>query len=255
MDYGSQHSDFLKRRQPGTGQWLLDSTEYQTWLESTEQTLFCPGIPGVGKTILTSIVIDHLEGTFTTDLTVGIAYIYCNYRRQEEQVIDILFASLLKQLSRGRTSLPDCVKGIYDTHKDKRTRPSLNEILMALHSLAAIYSRIFIIVDALDECQHSDGCRQEFLTQLFSLQGKCGANLFMTSRFIPEIVDRFKTASVSLEIRANTKDIERYLEGHIEQLPRCVQQDPKLRQKITTEISGAVDGMYVSSRFKERFKH
>src|SRR5947209_377555 len=60
VEYGTQQSDFLRRRQAGTGQWLLKSTEYQTWLNSGKQTLFCPGIPGAGKTILTSIVVDDL---------------------------------------------------------------------------------------------------------------------------------------------------------------------------------------------------
>jgi hypothetical protein len=28
INYDPQQSDYLKRRQPGTGQWLLDSAEY-----------------------------------------------------------------------------------------------------------------------------------------------------------------------------------------------------------------------------------
>ncbi|KAF2182132.1 hypothetical protein K469DRAFT_520620, partial [Zopfia rhizophila CBS 207.26] len=44
----------------GTGQWLLDSKEFQTWLKTSNQTLFCLGILGAGKTILTSIVVDDL---------------------------------------------------------------------------------------------------------------------------------------------------------------------------------------------------
>ncbi|KAL7945818.1 hypothetical protein V8C42DRAFT_357458 [Trichoderma barbatum] len=245
FDYGLQHSDFLKKWQPGTGKWLLDSTEYQTWMRTRKQTLFCPGIPGAGKTILTSIAVDHLEKTFKTDPSIGIAYIYCNYRRHEEQVIEKLLASLLKQLSQGQHSLPGCVRGMYNQHKGKWTRPSLSEILAALHSVAEMYSRVFIIVDALDECQDSDGCRQTFITELFKLQEKCEANLFMTSRFIPEIVGRFKAASASLEIRASTEDIERYLKSNISQLPTFIQKNPELQQKIATGISEVVDGMFL----------
>jgi hypothetical protein len=60
-DYSSQQSDFLRRRQMGTGQWLLDSTDYKQWVAAIQQTLFCPGIPGAGKTILTSVVVDDLH--------------------------------------------------------------------------------------------------------------------------------------------------------------------------------------------------
>jgi hypothetical protein len=52
IDYGPQQSDHLRRRQPGTGQWLLNSAEFQTWLETDKQTLFCSGIPGAGKVLL-----------------------------------------------------------------------------------------------------------------------------------------------------------------------------------------------------------
>src|SRR6202034_3115190 len=105
VDYGPQQSDYLKRRQRGTGQWLLDSAKYQTWLNIGRQALFCLGIPGAGKTILTSIIVDDLITRFQNDPTVNIVYIYCNFQRKDEQKIDDLLASLLKQLAQGQSSL------------------------------------------------------------------------------------------------------------------------------------------------------
>jgi hypothetical protein len=70
-DYATQQSDLINRRQAGTEQWLLDSTEFQKWLAARKPTLFCPGIQGVGKEML---------------------------------------ISLLKQLSQKRSSIPNCVK-------------------------------------------------------------------------------------------------------------------------------------------------
>jgi hypothetical protein len=246
VDYGPQQSDYLKRRQRGTGQWLLDSAEYQTWLNIGKQTLFCPGIPGAGKTILTSIVVDDLNTRFLADQNVGIAYLYCNFRRRDEQSAEDLLASLLKQLTREQFSLPDRVKTLYDQHRKKRMRPSFDEISRVLQSVAAMCSQVFIVVDALDECQVSDGCRTKFLTEIFNLQAKCGVHLFVTSRFILEITEVFKS-STSLEIRATRDDVERYLEGHMQQLPSFVQRNQQLQGEIKTGISEAVDGMYVTS--------
>lgn len=246
IDYGHQHSDFLERRQSGTGQWLLDSAEYQTWLNSGKQTLFCPGIPGAGKTILTSIVVDDLSTRFLTDSSTGISYIYCNFRRQDEQKLDDLLASLLKQLAESQSSLPKAVQDLYNRHKAKRTRPSLDEISKCLKSVAETYSKAFIIVDALDECQVSDGCRKRFLSELFNLQTNCAANIFATSRFVPEITDKFDQG-MSLEIRASKDDVKRYLEGHMGELASFVQNNQQLREEIKTGISEAVDGMYVPS--------
>lgn len=100
VNYGPQQSDFLGRRQPGTGEWLLDTPEFRTWRDTSGQTLFCPGIPGAGKTTLTSTVADYLVTMFRDDNTVGIAYFYCNFRRQDEQTAKDLLALLLKQLAK-----------------------------------------------------------------------------------------------------------------------------------------------------------
>jgi hypothetical protein len=121
IDYAPQLNDFIARRQVGTGLWLLNSTEYQTWVETNKQTLFCPGIPGAGKTILTSIVVEELTTRFQNYKSTGIAYRYCNFRCQHEQKVVDLLASLLKQLTQDRSSLPDTIKSLYDSHLDKRT--------------------------------------------------------------------------------------------------------------------------------------
>src|ERR1700728_972587 len=104
VDYGPQQSDYIKRRQAGTGQWLLNSTEYQAWLKTSKQTLFCPGIPGAGKTILMSIVIDNLITMFGSNENVGIAYIYCNFKQRDVQTAEGLLRSLLKQLAQEQFS-------------------------------------------------------------------------------------------------------------------------------------------------------
>src|ERR1044072_1546253 len=120
VEYGAQQSEFLRRRQPGTGQWLLKSTEYQSWLNSGKQTLFCPGIPGAGKTILTSIVVDDLPRRFQSETKIGIAYLYCNFRRKDEQKIEDMLASLLKQLAECQSFLSRSVEELYNGHKKKR---------------------------------------------------------------------------------------------------------------------------------------
>lgn len=246
VDYGTQQTDFLARWQEETCQWFLDSEEYQAWLNTSKQTLFCPGIPGAGKTILATIVIHNLITLFQNDPTINIAYIYCDFRRKHEQRVEDLLSSLLKQLVQEQPSLPHIVKGLYGRHRNKRTRPSLEEISMTLQSVTIMYSRVFIIVDALDECEVYDGCRARFLSEIFNFQAKCAANLFVTSRFIPEILDRFKN-DVSLEIRARDEDVQRYLAGHMTRLPSFVSSSPGLEDEIKATISKAVDGMWVNS--------
>jgi Cdc6-like AAA superfamily ATPase len=229
IDYASQQTDLISRRQEGTGQWLLESNEFQQWLGKSKQTLFCPGMPGAGKTMIASIAVDHLCTRLLNDDSVGVAYLYCNFNRREEQKPTDLLLSLLKQLLQERTSAPEGAKSLYERHERKRTRPSFDEISKVLHSIITEYSRVFIIIDALDE-----------------YQAKTGLSLFATSRFIPEITKAFE-GSIKLEVRASDEDVQRYLDGHMSELPLCVSRSPSLQEQIKTGIIKTVDGMYVPS--------
>lgn len=198
--------------------------------------------------MLTSVVAEELTTRFRNDNGIGIAYLYCNFQHQDEQKIDNLLTSLLKQLAESQPSLPGTVKDLYDQHQTKRTRPSLIEILGSLQSVAMMFSRVFIVIDALDECQVSQGCRTKLVSEMFSLQAKCGVNLFATSRFIPEITERLQ-GSISLEICASEYDVRSYIDGHISHLPSFVGRSPDLQEEVKDAIVNAVDGMYVVLMF------
>jgi hypothetical protein len=143
-----------------------------------------------------------------------------------------------------QSSVPEDVKTLYERHRDKRTQPSIEEISKALQSVIAGYSRSFIAIDALDECQASDGGRKQLLSEIFNHQDKTGANLFATSQFIPEIKREFE-GSLLLEIRASDEDVERYLDSYMSLLPSFVAYNFELQNEIKTEIIKAVNGMYV----------
>ena len=241
IDYAPQQNDLISKREQGTGEWFLNSKEFQKWLKKG-QTLFCPGIPGAGKTILTSIIVEYLCAEFLNDANIGIAYLYCNFRRQHEQKPEDLLLSLLKQLIQERPSVPEKIRSLYERHRDKRTRPSFDEVSKALHSAVSDYSTTFILIDGLDECQVSDGSRKRLMSEIFNLQAKTGANFFATSRYIPDIIKEFE-GSISLEIRANDGDVRRYLDGKISRLRPFVLRNTTLQEEIRTEIINAVDGM------------
>ncbi|KAF9889739.1 hypothetical protein FE257_007045 [Aspergillus nanangensis] len=244
IDYALQQSDFFIRRQEGTGEWFLQSSEFQQWLKEKNQTLFCRGMPGAGKTILTSIVIQHLHNTFRHDPTCGIAYLFCNFRQQYEQKSTDLVLSLLKQLVQEQPSMPEIVKDLYNNYKLKRTRPPSDEVFEALRSVIKSYSRVFIIVDALDECQNSSEGRKMFLSNVSKLQAKTGLNFFATSRFMQEIEKEFK-GNIMIEIRARDTDVQNFLEGKMQAFRSLVTKDRPLQEEIKKRIAKAVDGMFL----------
>ncbi|KAM3075100.1 hypothetical protein ACMFMG_007443 [Clarireedia jacksonii] len=280
IDYTLQHRDCLEKRQPGTGQWLLDSAEYlswlerhhffsqrlqgdfqqrqdsaayQSWLKTNKQTLFCPGIPGAGKTITTAIVVNDLYARFQNDPDIGIAYIYCDFELQDEQKPKHLLASLLRQLIPS-SSMPNIVKSLYSQHKGKRERVSIHDIRLALFHVVRAYSRTFIIIDALDERQVCYKGREDFLSYLSFLQKEAHSqvNVFATSRPLPDITWHFEEyfeGYLSQEIRAKDDDIHRYIDGQIShhRRPR-ISKYPDLQQVIRKEVVKAADGQFLLAK-------
>ncbi|PTB62782.1 hypothetical protein BBK36DRAFT_1172080 [Trichoderma citrinoviride] len=242
LNYGPQHSDFFHRRQPGTGQWLLESEEYRTWLTESDKTLFCVGIPGSGKTILTAIVVEDLRNRTSNEASIGLAYIYCNFKRQDEQGIEGLIASLVKQLSRKRPCLPDIIRNLHEKHEKEKTRPSLDELMKALRSIATMYSKLIIVIDALDECVAFS--RSRLLLYISSLRTRASVSLFTTSRHIPDIEKEFE-GSLRREVLASEEDLHRYIEAHMEYLPGFLSDMNDLKQEIEAELIKAAQGMFL----------
>jgi Cdc6-like AAA superfamily ATPase len=239
----TRQSEIFNSHHTGTGTWFLETKEFREWIRSEKQILFCLGVPGAGKTILTSIIINHLEKVFDSQDGIGITYFFCDYR--ERATLLTLLCALLRQLCQRQTSIPDGVKSLYVRHATKMTRPSNNEIFRELRSIIAKSKRVFFIIDALDECPVSDGIssvRQSFLRQLVSLNDELGANILATSRPDKEIAAYLRTY-VSVEIQPRREDIESYLDLRMTELPDFVHKRPTLKQRIKNGIIEAAGEM------------
>ncbi|KAF1961004.1 ankyrin [Byssothecium circinans] len=245
-DYPAQQSDIIGRRQEGTGQWFLDAPEFARWLGEPKSTLFCSGIPGAGKTMVAAIAIDHLLKSVQSS-SVGIAYVYCNYKAQEEQDASSMLAAVVKQLVQARPSAAEPVERLHKQHADRGTKPSLEEIFGALREVVAKHPTVYVVIDALDECRDSDGTRSRFLSKLRDLQAGKDVRLMATSRFIPEVEVDFRTA-VRLEVRASDEDVRRFVAGQMYRLPKCIQRDPTLQKMVEEKIPERVDGMFLLAR-------
>ena len=51
----------LKQRHQGSGQWLIQGDKYSAWKNEQSSFLWLYGIPGCGKTILSSTVVENLS--------------------------------------------------------------------------------------------------------------------------------------------------------------------------------------------------
>jgi hypothetical protein len=182
------------------------------------------------------MVVDHLN-TQAQNRNVGVACIYLNHKETEAQTVSNLLSGLWRQLVFGK-DITAQVHELYKQHTEKGTRPSLDNIHLALCAAITQFSKVYIVVDAVDE--YPENQRHLLFNCLTELRSN--VNLMITSRpHITQIAD-----SKVLQIRANNKDIQSYVDGYIKrspQLSKLVKMKPELEEKIGTKMQNTVDGM------------
>ncbi|KAJ7233750.1 ankyrin repeat-containing domain protein [Mycena rebaudengoi] len=244
-NFFARQADIFGTRQNGTGLWFLDEKQFQDWLSSSGNTLWCHGIPGAGKTVIMSIVVDYLRNHFQNN-NIGVAVAYLNHKESDTQSPSNILAGLWWQLVSERP-IPALVRQLYEKHHNQRTKPSLDEVRNIFHSTVAEYLKVFIVVDALDEYPASQ--RHILLDALAAMaQNTC---MIVTSRphIFPESLLRDPH---TLEIRSREDDIRSYVKAQIHSpgsyLSKHVKTCPGLEEEIDTKIVGTVKGMFLLAK-------
>lgn len=241
LSFSAKQNDCYDRVRSGTGRWLLEESIFKEWLDGNTRTLWCPGIPGAGKTVLASIVIHHVQ-QLIVQKDIGLAYAYCSYKAQEQSAVNLI-AALSQQLLQQRPQLPNEAIALYKKHLDNQSRPSLSESADLLRNEICRFSKVFVVIDALDEISEQEGTRNRFLTEIQKLP--LNACLLITSRDIATIGDRLKMTT-RLEIRATEEDIRSYIKGRIgatPQLAGLLRGKPALKDTISNAVVDQAKGM------------
>ena len=131
--------------------------------------------------------------------------------------------------------------------KDQGRRPPLDELMTLLEAETKTYSRVFIVVDALDEC-FPEEARNDLLEKLRSLTNIPSAKLMVTSRHIPSIESAI-CADVELEIIALDSDIEALVKARISKnkmVERLITRRPSIKEKVIGTVVEKAQGMYAA---------
>ncbi|KAH0553143.1 hypothetical protein GP486_006671, partial [Trichoglossum hirsutum] len=244
-----KQADISNQRQPGTGQWLLDDPVFLEWVKGNKESLWCRGMPGVGKTVLTSAVIEFLEKDLPIP-DIGLAFIYCNYKERLLQKIEYFAGTIARQLVEQRPAITDEVRELYEEHCGKGTRLSCAEYLGLLQSLAKGCSEVYIIVDALDECIDKD---EESIWSYLLTKLKASVpnlHLFCTSRHISDVGGSL-VSSTHIEIRASDADIEAYVQEQIKSKNRLLgfcREDAALQDEVLAAVRLKSRGMFLAAQ-------
>jgi hypothetical protein len=187
-----------------------------------------------------SIAVDHLQ-TFFEGQDVAVACVFCNYKEQSTQTVSELLASVLKQIVQDQSVASDNMKTFYKKFRSRR--PKLAELANALQSEIGTFTKVFFVVDALDECLET--VQGDLIAKLGSLAST--VYLMVTSRPLDLIQQRFPGAS-HLDVNADNGDVRKYIEGRILRerlLARLVETDRSLQDTIVDKVVVKVSGMYV----------
>ncbi|KAJ7310721.1 ankyrin repeat domain-containing protein [Mycena albidolilacea] len=249
INFFLRQADISGVRLKETGTWFLENNLFKQWECGSGRTLWCHGIPGAGKTILSSMVVDHLSAAFRNNKDIGVACIYLNHKEADQQPPLRLLAGIWRQLVLDK-DIDSIAENLYKQHREKGTPPSLQEVANILSSSLKEFSQVFIVIDAIDE--YPEDQRFILLKHLTEQMGlSLNVNLMVTSR--PHVPAGPTLPNVeTLEIGATPEDIRKFVNARIDLSPRLykhVQRQPKLREDIHSKISSkSVDGMFLLAK-------
>lgn len=252
----------LNDRHPGTCKWILQTPEYETWRDQESPSLLhLFGEGGYGKSYLVSTIIEDLKSYISqqTGSEPQLVYFFCKSGDNATQygvkimlhLLAQLFTACVDETTDGNERSPEekmqyenlikVLKNARDKIKSpegKRDSSHLQIISvlqpMFIDLAEVINARLFVIVDALDECSDLTAGFLDAL-KAFPMSG-IDIRVLVSSRPEDQIVNDwgevpYKKIEVNKE--TNHADILAYIEESLKNMPRFRQLNagPRIAKK------------------------
>ncbi|KAL4792224.1 ankyrin repeat-containing domain protein [Aspergillus venezuelensis] len=200
LNFVAKQSMIWNEHHKGTCKWFLERDDFREWREGENMRIFCPGIPGAGKTFLASIVYNELEALRVREegglKGAAVIMLYCKWDDPLSQNPDNLLSSIIKQFIQRYDIGIDSMMEVFAKHEKDGTRPGRDQLKSTLNLLMRQFTKVFIILDGLDELQKEN----ERLPLLEALApwstpdnpSDVKINLMVTSRPLPNIARHFR---------------------------------------------------------------
>jgi Cdc6-like AAA superfamily ATPase len=224
-----EHEKLRKKYLKSIGCWFFETEQYQRWLDGDCSVLVCPGIPGSGKTMLASEVVDRLnDRARNQDVKgpIGVAFAYLNKKFGGDDPAFELMKQLLGQLIRNCPWSDQ----LQDTEAWITCTPlSLRDVTALARKVGGSYRQVYIIIDALDELNLAQKGVNELVTSLHGLQDDFGAKLLYTLRNVPDVIEQLRKDG-RIEIQAKEEDVSTFVDRELQSIDRG-----RLREKLHSE--------------------
>ena len=209
------HDMSRKLWRSSTGLWLTNGTEFRGWLTNKiTKNLWCYGIPGSGKTVLASAVIEEVLKCCSD--SVAAAYFYCDYKDVKTQDPANILGSLAYQLIRQSEACFEKAEAFHDVHYSREhvsTSYRPTELRDFILQMCSIFDRTMIVVDGLDECGKNTTIVVELLSSLSKSDISTVQTLFLSRDEIE--IREILTDYTRLSIAADKGDLQLYVAAEI----------------------------------------
>ncbi|KAH6911344.1 hypothetical protein BKA70DRAFT_1185890 [Coprinopsis sp. MPI-PUGE-AT-0042] len=244
-NYRDIHIANLGKATEGTGPIFAEWEEFCEWMsiQGRPKTMWGSGMPGAGKTIFASIVINEVEARAeASKRPICVGYIYFRYSDHTTATVRDFLLVLIKQTIERHAGCLPLFNEVFARHIREKTLPSESELVQLLRRFAEVLAEMFYFLDALDEAPPD--VQFDLLKRLSTLNVK----IFITSRPIANLDSRFPGAH-RFSIRAQDHDLELHIGKEIERslvLQTILDQGgPLLRKKIMSTIKEKCEGMFL----------
>ena len=249
VDPRSNHEMGRKLRSPGTGLWLTEGQEFRQWLEIKNARLWLYGIPGAGKTVLASSVIE--EALRISSTSTAVAYFYCDYKNADTQDLSNMLGSLAQQFAKQDEESFAKLREFYETHNTEHRfdfKYESEDLLNLVRAVTSVFDCAMIILDGLDECGTNTPWVVDSLITLSEGEDTTVKTIIL-SRDEIEIRERLEDFT-KLSIAARSSDLRLYVGAEIDLRTRKKRlriRDQSLKEHILEKLVEGAEGMYVVS--------
>lgn len=228
----------------GSCDWILQTHQFQALINSAKSfTLRVRGRPGAGKTFLATHIISHL----TQKLQRVVLYFFCKAGDPEKRKSLHVLRTLLFQILRVDDSLYPLMETLY-YQNGRAVADSYADVLDAfgLVMTKTNASPIYIILDALDECQDA----HELVKALSNARkvSNTHLNIVLLMRDHPATLDSTGESDTELVLQPQVLHgpVERYVESRASKVKLLAGTD--LGLTVTPAVSLASDGLWLYAR-------
>ena len=226
----------------GTGTWLLRDERFQRWQKSSS-ALWVHGKSGSGKSVLSSLAIQHIKDICNSHQDWGFAYhFFSNISVNEKATVDGWLRASVKQLisQNERVEIPQVLQQRFKS----REQPTTKDLSQSLRMLINSFPRTYLVFDALDECSERETLLNEIQQIIPTTDTMLPVHLLITSR--PE--NDFKTSlgdctkSIPLQTILVQADIQYYTSQILATDRRFKTWDDCLKDDIRRALIEKADG-------------